>query len=29
MQGGTQHRIKARYQPEILTVLRERAAETA
>jgi hypothetical protein len=29
MQRGTQHRIKARYQPEILSVLRERAAETA
>ena len=29
MQGGTQHRIKARYQPEILSVLRERATETA
>jgi hypothetical protein len=29
MQGGTQHRIKPRYQPEILSVLRERAAETA
>jgi hypothetical protein len=29
MQGGTQHRIKARYQPEILSVLRERAGETA
>ncbi len=29
VQGGTQHRIKARYQPEILSVLRERAAETA
>jgi hypothetical protein len=29
MQGGTQHRIKARYQPDILSVLRERATETA
>jgi hypothetical protein len=29
MQGGTQHRVKARYRPEILTVLRERATETS
>ncbi|MGW5721360.1 hypothetical protein ACWEVP_34640 [Amycolatopsis sp. NPDC003865] len=29
MQGGTQHRIKARYRPDILSVLRERATETA
>jgi hypothetical protein len=29
MQAGTQHRITARYRPEILSVLRERAAETA
>lgn len=29
MQGGTQHRIKARYRPDILSMLRERATETA
>lgn len=29
IQGGTQHRITARYRPEIMSVLRERAAETA
>lgn len=29
MQGGTQHRIKARYRPDILSVLRERATKTA
>lgn len=29
MHGGTQHRIRARYQPEILSVLRERATGAA
>lgn len=29
MQGGTQHRITARYRPDILSVLRERTTETA
>jgi hypothetical protein len=29
MQGGTQHRIKTRYRPDILSVLRERATKTA
>lgn len=29
MNAGTQHRITARYRPEILSVLRERASETA
>lgn len=29
MQGGTRHRVKPRYRPEILNVLRERAAKDA
>jgi len=29
MQGGTRHRVRPRYRPEILSVLRERAAKDA